>query len=140
MNDIEIAKKVLREEKQKIVVVKEGQVVFKSIDRGIKPMYYLAQNMKEEARGSSLADRVIGKGAAIICGYLGVSELHAELISQNAISILDKEGIAYEFKEKCEYIKNRDRTDYCPIEKRSLDTEDPEVLLSRIEVFLKSLK
>ena len=103
-------------------------------------MYYLAQNMKEEARGSSLADRVIGKGAAIICGYLGVSELHAELISQNAISILDKEGIAYEFKEKCEYIKNRDRTDYCPIEKRSLDTEDPEVLLSRIEVFLKSLK
>lgn len=140
MNDIEIAKKVLWEENQKIVVVKEGQVLFKSIDRGIKPMYYLAQNMKEEVRGSSLADRVIGKGAAIICGYLGVKKLYAELISQNAISVLDKEGIAYEFRKKCDYIKNRDKTDYCPIEKRSLDTENPEVLLSRIEVFLKSLK
>lgn len=140
MKDIEMAKKILEEENQKIVVVKGGQVVFKSTYRGIKPMYYLAKNIKEESKESSLADRVIGKGAAIICSYLGVKELYAELLSENAISVLDKEDIKYEFKEKCDYIKNRDKTDYCPIEKRSLDTEDPEVLLSRIEVFLNSLK
>ena len=135
-----MAKKILEEESQKIVVAKDGKVVFKSTDRGIKPMYYLAKNMKEEAKGSSLADRVIGKGAAVICSYLGVKELYAELLSENAISLLDKEDIKYDFKDKCDYIKNRDKTDYCPIEKRSLDTEDPEILLSRIEVFLNSLK
>lgn len=140
MKDIEIAKKILKEENQKIVVVKNGQVVFKSVDRGIKPMYYLSKNMKKEAKGSSLADRVIGKGAAIICAYLDIKDLYAELISENAIKILDKENINYKFNHKCEYVKNRDKTDYCPIEKRSLDTEDPEVLLSRIEIFLNSLK
>lgn len=140
MKDIEIAKKVLEEENQKIVVVKNGQVVFKSVDRGIKPMYHLSKNMKEEVKGSSLADRVIGKGAAILCGYLRIDNLYTDLISENAIGILDKNEINYEFNSSCEYIKNRDKTDYCPIEKRSLDTEDPEVLLSRIEEFLNSLK
>lgn len=140
MNDIEIAKKILNEEDQKIVVVKDGQVVFKSMDRGIKPMYYLARNMMDDAKGSSLADRVIGKGAAILCNYLGVKRIYAVLISEKAIEVLDKETIEYEFKEKCEYIKNRDKTDFCPIEKRSLDTENPQVLLDRIGVFLNSLK
>lgn len=140
MKDIKIAKKILREENQKIVVVKKGEVVFKSIDRGIKPMYHLAKNMKEEVEGSSLADRVIGKGAAILCLYMGINNIYTDLISENATQILDGKEINYEFNDSCEYIKNRDKTDYCPIEKRSLDIEDPEVLLRRIEEFLNSLK
>lgn len=140
MRDIEIAKKILEEENQKIVVVKEGRIVFKSKDRGIKPMYYLVRNMKEEVKSSSLADRVIGKGAAILCEYMGIKSLYTDLISENAISILEKNKIDYEYRDKCDYIKNRDKTDYCPIEKRSLDTDDPKVLMERIEEFLNSLK
>ncbi len=140
MKDIEIAKKILEEENQRIVVVKDGLIVFKSKDRGIKPMYYLAKNMKGDIRDNSLADRVIGKGAAILCEYLEIKHLYTDLISENAINILEKGKIEYEYREKCNYIKNRDKTDYCPIEKRSLDTEDPKVLLGRIEKFLDSLK
>lgn len=140
MRDIEIAKEILEEENQKIVVVKDGQLVFKSKDRGIKPMYYLAKTMKESVKSSSLADRVIGKGAAILCEYMGIKSLYTDLISENAIRVLEKNEIDYEYKDKCDYIKNRDKSDYCPIEKRSLDTEDPEVLLERIEEFLNSFK
>lgn len=140
MTDIEMAKQILEEENQKIVVVKDGKLVFKSTDRGIKPMYDLAKDMKENVKGSSLADRVIGKGAAILCDYIGIKYLYTDLISENAIHILDKSDISYEYLESCNYIKNRDKTDYCPIEKRSLDTEDPKVLLERIEEFLNSFK
>ena len=140
MTDIQLAKKILEDKDQKIVVIKNGQVVFKSVDKGIKSMYYLAKNMREELKGSSLADKVIGKGAAILCQYLGIRELYAELISESAVKVLDKMDINYEFKDKCDYIRNRDKTDYCSIEKRSLDTEDPEILLIRIEEFLNSLK
>lgn len=135
-----MARKILEEENQKVVVVKNGQVVFKSIDRGIKPMYYLSKELKEEAKKSSIADRVIGKGAAILCGYLEITELYGELMSENAIQILEKRDIQYSFNEKCSYIKNREKTDYCPIEKRSLDIEEPTELLKRIENFLNSLK
>ena len=139
MKDIDLAKKVLDEEDLKIVLVKDGEIIFRSIDRGIKPMYYLARNLKEDARGGALADRVIGKGAAILCAYLGIESLYTDLISENAIGVLDKNKILYEYKESSEYIMNRDKTGYCPIEKRSLDTEDPELLLERIEEFLDSL-
>lgn len=140
MRDIDIAKKRLKEDNQKIVVVKGGQVIFKSVDRGIRPMYYLAKNMKENVKGSVVADRVIGKGAAILCSYMGVVSIYTDLISNSAIEILDKNDINYDFINSCDYIKNRDKTDYCPIEKRSLDTKDPELLLERIEEFLNSLK
>lgn len=140
LRDIEIAKKILKDENQKIVVVKNGEVVFKSTDRGIKPMYNIAKNLKDEVKGAALADRVIGKGAAILCIYIGINEIYTDLISENAKNLLDKNTIKYEFYSKCAYIKNRDKTDYCPIEKRSFDIEDPKVLLDRIEIFLNDLK
>lgn len=140
MRDIGIAKKILEDENQKIAVVKDGGVVFKSTDRGIKPMYHLAKNMRDKTDGASIADRVIGKGAAILSVYLNVRDIYAELISESAIEILEKNHINYEFKDRCDHIKNRDKTDYCPIEKRSIDTEDPEILLERIEEFLNSLE
>ncbi len=67
MKDIDLAKQILKEENQSLVVVKNGEVLYKSRDRGIKPMYSITKEMKEEVNGSSIADKVIGKGAALLC-------------------------------------------------------------------------
>lgn len=139
MKDINIAKKVLMEENLALVVVKNGEIIFKSIDKGIKPMYILATEMKAKSIGASLADRVIGKGAAILCGYIGIKEVYTELISEGGISTLNKYNIPYIMDESCPYIKNRDKTDYCPIEKLSLDKEDPVLLLQSIKEFFASI-
>lgn len=139
MRDIELAKKILYDENQKLVVVKDGIVIFKSQDRGIKPMYILATELKDKSQGSSIADRVIGKGAALLCAYIGVKYVYGELMSEGGIDILHNSKIEYEMKRTCKYIKNRDKSGLCPIEKRSLDIDDPEVLLERIESFLKTL-
>lgn len=140
MKDINIAKKVLMEENLALVVVKNGEIIFKSIDKGIKPMYILATEMKAKSIGASLADRVIGKGAAILCGYIGIKEVYTELISEGGITVLKKYNIPYTMDESCPYIKNRDKTDYCPIEKLSLDKEDPVLLLQSIKEFFASIK
>lgn len=136
---MELAKKILYDENQKLVVVKNGLVIFKSQDRGIKPMYILATEMKDRAEGSSVADRVIGKGAALLCGYIGIKEVYGELMSEVGIDTLHKFNIKYTIKASCKHIQNRDKTDLCPIEKRSMDTDDPEELLRRIEIFLSSI-
>ena len=46
-----------------------------------------------------------------------------------------KEGnIEYSYDNICNYIKNRDGTDMCPIEKMAMDIEDPILLLDRIKI------
>lgn len=134
-----MAIKILKDENLALVVVKDGELVFKSKDRGIKPMYTLAKEMKDKGENALIADKVIGKGAAILCGYIGVKNVYTDLISQGGAAILKKYNIPYEAEKTCPYVKNRDRTDYCPIEKLSLDIEDPELFIIKVEEFLTSI-
>jgi hypothetical protein len=136
MKDIEIAKKYLEEENLAIAVVKDGGLIFKSHDKGIRPMYTLATQMAKLAKGSSIADKVIGRGAAILCKSLDVKEVYGKLISDNAMEILEESNIVYYYDNICDYIKNRDGTDLCPIEKIALKSENPEILLNKIREFL----
>lgn len=137
MKDIEIAKKYLEEENLAIAVVKDGGLIFKSHDKGIRPMYTLATKMTKLAKDSSIADKVIGRGAAILCKSLDVKEVYGKLISDNAMEILEESNIVYYYDNICDYIKNRDGTDLCPIEKIALKSENPDILLSKIREFLK---
>lgn len=139
MKDIEIAKKILLEESLTLVVVKDGELVFKSVDKGIKPIFTLATEMKESANGGSLADRVIGKGAAILSGYIGIKEVYTELISEGGVRTLEKYNIPYTMDKSCEYIKNRDKTDYCPIEKLSMNIEEPETFIKAVKDFFAKM-
>lgn len=139
MRDLELAKAILEEENQSLVVVKNGEILYKSMDRGIKPMLSITKEMKEEVGGSSIADKVIGKGAALLCVNLNIKEVYGDLMSQAGIEMLEKNGIKYEFKESCEYIKNREGTDYCPIEKLSMDVEEPRELLAKLKIFFASM-
>lgn len=139
MKDLEIAKILLKEEGLALVVVKNGEVVFKSKDKGIKPMFILATEMKTKAYNASLADRVIGRGAALLCGYIGIKEIYTDLISEGGMEALVEYKIPYTMDRSCSYIKNQDKTDYCPIEKLSLDTKDPLLLLQKIKEFFASI-
>jgi len=130
-----MAKEYLEKENLSLAVVKNGKLIFKSHEKGIKPIYTLAVKV-EDVKGSSLADRVIGKGAAMICKYIGVKEVYGSLISEAAAEVLNMADIKFSYEEICPYIRNRDNTGICPIEKLSLETEDVHELLYKIERFL----
>ena len=130
---------LLFEEDLTLVVVKDGETILKSKDKGIKPIFILATELKSEAKGSALADRVIGKGAAILAGYIGIKEIYTDLISQGGIERLEHYKIPYSTKDSCEYIMNRDKTGYCPIENISKDIDDPLILIESIKRFFKEI-
>nr|WP_300003056.1 DUF1893 domain-containing protein [Tissierella sp.] len=138
MIDIDIAKKLLKKEDYTLVAVKDGEVLFTSREKGIKPMYTLVKTMKEKAFGASIADRVIGRGAALLSQYLSVKEVYANLISKSAIEVFKTQNIQYSFLESCDSIKNRDQTGLCPIETISLDLTDPLEFIKELEMFFKS--
>ncbi|EOD00285.1 DUF1893 domain-containing protein [Caldisalinibacter kiritimatiensis] len=140
MKDIEIAKSLLKEEDLAIAIVKDGKVLFSSREKGIKPMYMAVSELKENLEGSSVADKVIGKAAAKLCIYGKVKELNTYLISERAIEVLKEEDIIFTFEKSTPYIKNRDKTDMCPVEKLSQNIDDTDELLKRISLFLDSIK
>lgn len=138
MKDIEIAKELLQKEDYTLIVVKSGEVLFTSKDKGIKPMYRLVKDMKERSIGASIADKVIGRGAALLSAYLGVKEIYGEVMSKEGVEVLQKSNIDYSFSTLCDYIKNRDKTGLCPIERLSLDKTDPIIFIEELEMFFKS--
>lgn len=140
MKDIEMAVELLEKEKLALAIVKDGKIIFSSRDKGIKPLYTVVKEQKNELEGSSVADRVTGKAAAMLCAYAGVKELKTKLISDNAINVLKETNILYEYDESAPYIKNRDKTGMCPVETLSLKSENIDELLLGIENFLDSLK
>lgn len=136
MKDIEIAKKYLEEENLTISVVKNGELIYKSKEKGIKPIYILATEMRESAESASLADRVIGKGAAMLCEYIGIREVYGELMSETGIEVLQRNNINFTYTKTTLCIENRDRTGLCPIESMANREDDGEILLEMIGKFL----
>jgi hypothetical protein len=140
MKDIALAMEILEKEKLALVIVKNTEVIFSSKEKGIKPMYMAVNTLKNELYNSSVADKVIGKAAAMLCKYSNIKALHTKLISENAIKVLETENIIFTYDESVPYIKNRDKTDLCPVEKLSTDIDNPHLLLEKITDFLESIQ
>lgn len=139
MKDIEIAKDLLTKEHLALVIVKQGEVIFKSNEKGITPLYTAVNEIKESMNGASVADKAIGKAAAMLCLYAGINELYTKLISEKAIDVLCETEITYQYDNKCSFIKNRNNTGMCPVETLASNTKYIEDLLYEIHEFLKSI-
>lgn len=139
MNDIGIAIDLLEKEQLTLAIVKNNKVIFTSKEKGIKPLYNVVTEHKEELKGSSIADRVTGKAAAMLCVYANIKELHTGVLSENAVEIFSKSTVLYEYEKTTPFIKNRDKTGMCPIEKLSIGTNNINDLLLKISIFLENL-
>lgn len=139
MRDIDIAKNLLLGEQLALVAVKDGDVIYKSKDRGIKPLYTAYKEMKSSLKDASIADKVIGKAAAMLCESAEISHLYTNLISEKAIAVLEKTDIEFNYELAVPFIQNRDNTGLCPVENLSLKAEDIDKLLTGIDSFLKSI-
>lgn len=133
MNNLKLAKSTLFENEYSIVVVKENEIVYKSESKGLQSLISLYKNDVNTLENSSIADKVIGRAAALILVDSNIKEVYADLISQNAIDILDKSDIPYEYKSQVTEIRNRDNTGMCPMEELSLKCVSADELIEKIE-------
>ena len=73
MNDLEKAKEILEKGNYTCVICK-GDTVYTSVDRGVAPVISFIDN-KTDISGFSVADKVIGKAAAMLFSLAGVKEI-----------------------------------------------------------------
>ena len=75
--------------------------------------------------GYSAADRVVGKGAALLYARLGVVAVYAETMSEAGLATLRTQGIVASYGTLVPVILNRARTGVCPIERSVESISDP---------------
>ena len=90
-------------------------------------------------QGATMADRVVGRGAALLMVKGGVKEVFTFVLSQPALDVLSQAGITVTYDTLQPNIINRTGTDICPVEKLTADTADPDEAFRRIGEFLNKM-
>lgn len=106
------------------LVVGKGEKISCYSERGVKKLYELCE--KGELKGSVVADRVVGRAAALLMAFGGVKEAYAATLSARAVEVLKAHGIAFSYGNIVDYIVNRAGTGECPMESLCKGISDPE--------------
>lgn len=124
--NIEYLKDILLKENHTIVIYKSDASVIVSDDRGVAPLMNLLNEDKEQLRDSMIADKVIGKAAALLMVYAGVKEVFTPTISVLAVEVFEKHNVKITYDKVVERIINRKGDGLCPMETLCLNVENPE--------------
>ena len=106
-------------------VLTDGQAVYTSTDRGVKPLVRFLENGQIPA-GFSAADKVVGRATAYLYVRLKVREVYSQIISQPAVDVLRENGIGVLYDKLVPNIINRKGDGICPFEAAVMDIHDPE--------------
>ena len=133
----EKAQRALTENGYTCVLISEGEI-YHSSERGVKPLLDFLES-GEDFKGFFAADKTVGLGAAHLYILLGVCEVWAGVISEDAKALLEKNGISVFYENEVAFIINRKGDGRCPIETAVLGTNDSKDALAKIKQTLKSL-
>lgn len=137
MSDQILARDKLLEGGYSCVLVRNGDVVMTSYDKGIKPIFLEITGNKNLLKGASMADKVVGKALALLSLFAGIKSVYGRIMSGNAKNVLENNGINVEYSEVVPYVMNKDKTDHCLMEKLVNDTEDPEEAFNMVSSFFE---
>jgi hypothetical protein len=137
VGDLKIAARLLEQEGHALVVVRDGRVLLSSRMPGVKSLLDALDN--NVLPGSAVADKVIGRAAAMIAVQGEVTAIHTPLMSEGAAEVLAEAGILYCAGKTVPAIKNRDNTGSCPIEYATQFTVVPEKGVNAVRQLLREL-
>ena len=117
------------------LIIKDGEEVFSSSANGILPIVQAVPKMS----GAYLADKVIGRAAALICVHGGILAVYANIMTISAAEVFAEYGILFEVDEMVEAIQNRDRTGLCPFEELGSELNCPKQAFGKVVMKLQQL-
>ncbi len=97
-----------------------------SNERGIRPMILWLEEDPEFLRGASVADKIVGRAAAMIMVHAGVKEVFASVISNGALEVLSDANIPCIYSMTTIAISNRRGDGICPMERTVAPIRDAE--------------
>lgn len=123
MQNEQLRAKEILHNKQCTCVVLVQETCLTSNKSGIRPVLDWLRADNTALRGGTAADKVVGKAAAMLFVYGGVTAVWAEIISEPAYAFLQQHGVAVTYGKLVAAIHNREGTGLCPMEQHALRME-----------------
>ncbi len=139
MLDVELAKFRLKEKDFNLVIAKVGQIIFETKLHGIGGLLQAIEKLDKELVGSSVADKVVGRAAAMLCIYSQVAHVFANILSKEGKRVFEKNNVPYEYERLVPNILNYNRHDVCPFEKLAIKIKNPEETYRELRTLQKTL-
>ena len=140
MRDVELAKELLDNNGASLVIVKEGQPLFKSAKNGIYGLLQAIEKLRNEIFGSSVADRVVGRAAALLLANSQVNEVYAPVLSIEGRKVLEMNNIKVEHLNLVQKILDRTGKNICPFEKFSYNIKSLDQAYEQLKKFAQNFK
>lgn len=113
----------------------DGQIV-EFHRKGVVDLFCLLAQQPDMLRDAQFADRVIGRGAALLLVKGGVREVYAHVMSQPALQVLRDARIPASCATLQPHIVNRSGDGICPVEQLTATTRSPHEAYQLIHQFL----
>lgn len=126
MDLLDKAKELLKQDNHTFVAVSDRDVYTSSM-HGIVPIISKVEEDALYFKGYYVADKVIGKSAAMLLIRSQIACLYAEVLSEHAKNILDEYHIPYSYHTIVPYIINRTKDGMCPMEQTVVGIQDLEI-------------
>lgn len=139
MQDLEIARERLSEIGLALCIVRDGDIIFESVSRGISGFVEAVEKLGDEFEGASVADKVAGKAIALLCVCARVKAVYAMTLSKRGKAVFEKYAIHHEWGDLVGSILDIDRAGVCPFEKLAAEIVDPSEAYGRLKALQRSL-
>lgn len=110
----------------KRLVITDGEFLFSSDERGVTALLDLIEKKKYNLSNFSAADKVIGRGAALIYVKMKIKEVHGTVMSEKAKEIFELYSVPFCYDTLVPFIVNRKGDGMCPVEKATENITDCE--------------
>ena len=121
------------------LVVKDNKIVAHVSGVGLMPLLEIYDNQPTALEDGSLIDKVIGRAAAFIAIKGKVRTVYGELMSEEALELLQKHHIPATYGKLVPQILNRKQDGICPMEQAVLGINSPDEALDALKTKIKSL-
>lgn len=137
-NALASAVTLLREGRASSIVIQNDKIVKTELGRGISPILSLyEEGVLSEA---VVADKIVGKAAAMIFTLAGIKECYGETMSRKAYDWLQKKGVKVSYGTLVDEIINRAGTGQCPMEETVKNITDEKLALVLLKAKVKELR
>ena len=124
-----------------LMIWRHAEVIFSSPSKGIRPHLEAIKRLgKERLRDTVMADKIVGRAAALLMLYSVPAEVHAGVITTKARELLEAGGIMVYPNTEASAIKEKDGRIYCPFEAMVQGISDPEKAYNAIVSKINSVK
>lgn len=125
LDDLTMARGFVSLGRYSLVVVKEGRILAKSQESGLRPLLRAAEALQGEMEGTSVADRVTGRAAALVLRARKVRAVFGGIMSEDARRELEEGDLVVEWGRLVPRILSRDHQDPCPMEREVTGISSP---------------